>query len=279
MHVSLASDESVLQVALWEEVFRDYNKNDVILTTEKWFGKFGQTLQICNTAQSVFYDNIPSVKNDLVENKIDICLITPSVYFELEPLDLIKVCFTALRGSQGDQYVVLVHQDSPYQTVKDLKNAKISLSSLGEYKMSIQWLCSYLSVPSLNDFFSKTQYELKPYNIVLPVYFKQVDACLVSTFEYELMKELNPQLGNNTRVLKTSPIIISLLLAFSNSYDRQKYDTVLNNFHTLSSDPEMEQLITLHRFERLKRIGLENLEATRKIYEDYLQLTNKTTEN
>jgi phosphonate transport system substrate-binding protein len=64
------------------------------------------------------------------------------------------------------------------------------------------------------DFFGPIRYQDKASLVALPVFFRQVDACLITSNSFKVMGELNPQLHKQLRVLALSPDVIPSFFAF-----------------------------------------------------------------
>jgi phosphonate transport system substrate-binding protein len=98
----------------------------------------------------------------------------------------------------GEQYLTLVHARSAIETSR----------------LAPKWLATRVAAqtPSYAEpFFGRVTKEAKLAQIVLPVYFRKADACIVTRQGFETMCELNPQLRGNLRVLASSPRLLRFL--------------------------------------------------------------------
>ena len=101
------------------------------------------------------------------------------------------------------------------------------------------------------NYFGSLITDTKVSRVVLPVFFGQADACLVSRRGFEAMCELNPQLATDLTAIATSPLMVLCFYAFRKNYNNSNRH-VLANVHTrLLTSPAGRQLATLFQFEGL----------------------------
>ncbi len=97
----------------------------------------------------------------------------------------------------------------PCQSLGDLKNGNLFIHDEKPGNGVPQmWLDTFLVKQGLTRskyFFTNIKEVDKVSQAVLPVFFKQADACLVSRSGFETMVELNPQIGEQLAIQATSP--------------------------------------------------------------------------
>jgi ABC-type phosphate/phosphonate transport system substrate-binding protein len=112
---------------------------------------------------------------------------------------------------------------------------------------------------------------------VIPVFFKQADACLVPRKGFETMIELNPQLGEQLTIVATSPCYILAGVFFRKDFREDIKNLILQTCLKFNTYPSGKQILTLFKAEAFvpfKSSYFDNLLELIKEYE-HLQGTKK----
>lgn len=117
----------------------------------------------------------------------------------------------------GYEYVLLVNGKSNIRTVAELRGRSLALHRHCSTCLAMSWVETLLGTSNLGPaerFFRAVTQNAKLSRTVLPVFFGQSDACLVTQKGFRTMCELNPQLSLTLRPVATSPSYITALFGF-----------------------------------------------------------------
>lgn len=137
----------------------------------------------------------------------------------------------------GQEYLLLVHQASGIRSLADLRGRSLVLYQNKRTCLGRIWLDTLLASAHLGaaaTFLGRVDSSPKLSHVVLPVFFRQTDACLVTRPGYATMCELNPQLAKQLRILAESPKLVTTLLAFdrdSSPETRRKFRVAITELH------------------------------------------------
>jgi len=149
---------------------------------------------------------------------------------------------------EGEEYLLLVHQDSGIKSVSDLRGRKISIYDHPKMNVARVWLDTLLANSKMapaENYFSTITTNPKLNLTVLSVFFKNMDACLVAKRSFATMTELNPQLSVKLQVLAASPKLVSSVLVFRKdtpAQSRRDFESALNS---LKGAPAGQQALAL----------------------------------
>ena len=116
--------------------------------------------------------------------------------------------FLAIRkNSFTERYVILVHRNSGITDVGDLRGRKLLLYNNPRMSLASAWVAALIGFPKTESV-GMTRID-NTSRTVLPVFFRQADACVITSNVFEIACELNPQLQKELRVLATSPEVVS----------------------------------------------------------------------
>jgi phosphonate transport system substrate-binding protein len=93
------------------------------------------------------------------------------------------------------------------------------------------------------------------------VFFRQVDACVVTRRAFNNMSELNPQLSQRLRVLVSSPELVPGGFAFRKGYDDPTRELIIADLERISSSPAGAQFLTLFQSGALSAQPVSCLES------------------
>ena len=97
-------------------------------------------------------------------------------------------------GGGGEEYLILVRTDSGIRSFADLRGRRLARYSAVVMDLASDWLEMLLRASNLGpaESFLKISTDTKGSRIILPVFFRQTDACLVSRRTFDTMVEMNP---------------------------------------------------------------------------------------
>lgn len=274
------SDEpSTIVIGFTASVFFDVNINDgraaIKVLTEKLADKFGFETK----AETIIFTDIALVVKAIKDKKIDLIGMLPSEFFEitehafLEPLAVPKSDERVF-----DQFLLLAHRESEIKELSGLRNKKLVIETKGRGGSSVTWLNTILlnaKLPESKDFFLSITEANTAYQTVLPVFFKQADACVVGQMVYETMVELNPQLGQDLVNLARSPGYCFGLLCCRKGFVEEYEGNVLNSLLELHQDPQGKQLLKIFRIDKFVSFQPYHLESVEMLYDDYQKLLQR----
>ncbi len=179
----------------------------------------------------------------------------------------------------GNEYLLLVHQDSGIQKLADLQHKLVNVYDNREMSLASLWLETVLAEANLGppaDFFSRLSVQNKLSRVVLPVYFRQADACLVTRRAFATMAELNPQLQHKLRSVATSPKFITSMMAFHKDCPlvrRQQFENAVVNLHKTAAG---RQALTLFQSGQLVMSDMSMLRSALDLVKEHERLYSKT---
>lgn len=156
------------------------------------------------------YPNWKETREALIKGEINLIII-PSLQLHNELGSLpCRPFLTPLIGTKNQEsYSILVRKDSGIETTEDLRGRPRLEYIHGPPAIIQTW---YLKTTGQLDrsIEQDTIPVSSPNKAMFPVFFhqkNQPEVCVVPTFSYEVMKELNPAFGKDIRVIATSPRI------------------------------------------------------------------------
>ena len=163
-----------------------------------------------------------------------------------DPDNLILLSYLA----DGIDYVLLVHSNSPFKRVDDLRGAQIATHLNHDMVLLPAWLNTMLSANSLpgasNFFASLTPYE-KLTQVVPPVFFRRMDGACVARRNWETAVELNPQLGRDLRPPAVSPRVIPCGIGLRRGCSTEAVRRFVDSLLRMSKRPEGQQILALYQ--------------------------------
>lgn len=248
-------------------MFRDVNQTDIMAALKVWILTVAKDLEIKVDPDPNIQPSVDAMIRFAETNHVSGFAVLATELLELNShFTFDQIAVGQNRGAFGDQYVLLVRSDSTIQSLKDLKGASLNLYDSPHMSLGEIWLETMLlenKLGAAKDYFLSRTKETKAGQAVLPVFFGKKTACLITRDTFELMEELNPQLGQQLRVLVQSPIFISAGFAFIKQQSAKGYrDEIIDAMGRLDKNEAGKQLLAMTQSNVIKTIPFTELEKT-----------------
>jgi ABC-type phosphate/phosphonate transport system substrate-binding protein len=150
----------------------------------------------------------------------------------------------------GMEYVLLVHNSSPFKKFADLRGAQLISHLHRDMVLMPAWLGNMLSangLPEAERFFASQKQSDKINRVVLPVFFRRADAACLARHDWETAVELNPQLGRDLRTLAISPKLIPIGFFFRKNTNPGSRRALIQSIQSISSLTAGQEIIALYQ--------------------------------
>jgi phosphonate transport system substrate-binding protein len=172
---------------------------------------------------------------------------------------------TTVGNTHEVEYIVLTRRNADTADLTDLQGGSLLFYDNPRTCLAKPWLEAEIGGKPLSAFFRSVDHDTKLTKTVLPVFFGQADACLVTRDGYDTMCELNPQIGSRLRIIAASPGLVTMVFFVREGYDAPFRDDFLRAMASIHENPSGLQILSLLRGDRIDRADLSCLDSARRI--------------
>tara|TARA_B100001063_G_scaffold89470_1_gene83297 strand:+ start:563 stop:1138 length:576 start_codon:yes stop_codon:yes gene_type:complete len=184
-----------------------------------------------------------------------------------------------LKKSKKNAYqkmYLITNIKSNINSISDLKDKKIGIDTLNNFgKVFLEKTYIDSTKKSADNLISKISYN-KSNSLVLQTYFSKYDAAVVTSFEYDIMLELNPAIKKKIKILKSSPEIFPYLLILFNKNNTSEnikiFKEILNKFFASERKHELFDMLKIKDLSIIEKRDLDKLD---EYYKEYLKSKSK----
>jgi ABC-type phosphate/phosphonate transport system substrate-binding protein len=260
-------------------ILGEVNENDAMAVVSVWARQIAQASDIAVDPQPLIFRNIAEIQAALTDKTVDCINLTTAEYFAVQgqiAKDMIVV--SVISDSINEEYVLLVHRESGIESLGDLKGRSLGMLRSARTSLAPVWLDTLLvreGFSPASDLFKEIIPATKIGKAVLPVFFRKMDACVVTRAGFRTMIELNPQTGRQLRVLATSPSLVPVLFCFRSDYSSPLRGKIIDEITNCHLSPACRQIMTLFQTDSLKEIPGNSLASALNLLEQHAQLSGE----
>lgn len=280
METNQAAAPEIFRVGMAKVCFRNVNRNDAIAAYKVFLESAGRRFGNVYTAAAEVYDDTSTFESAIQQQPMNVAVIDSWQYLAMNVHSQMKPYFTVMEnGKVGRKYLALTRRDAGLDTLaslrgKDIVELEFIHAGVGKFWFDTLLLSAQLGASET--FFGKVEVVGKPTAAVLPVFFGKKSACLVDEASFDMMKELNPQVGEKLQVLAQSETLADVLICLGEAHwtsAKYKADTI-TALNVLDQDPSGQQICTLFRIDRMVPFEEPQLDTIRKLRATYAALQN-----
>lgn len=250
-----AGQETPFRFGFAGSMFTDLAEADARAAIRVWSKIIGDERDIPVDPNAAFIHGVDKLVEALQEHSVDAAVMSaPDFALVRQRHPIGRTFFGLTRRGWEVEYLLLVHRESGFHTMADLAGKKINVFSNPRMSLAEAWLDLLLHEQghdAAGRHFASQTSRNKLSAVVLPVFFRNVDACLVTRDGFELMSELNPQVGLSLRTIAVSEVFCPFLIAFRDDYDSPHEEGVYHALEHIHETPAGQQILNVFQFERL----------------------------
>jgi len=262
-------------VGISVQMYHDIDARDAAAAFKIWMAELADKTGF--RCETVMYPDIHSLVEDFQKGRIDMASLSPLAFFKYETVLQSDPAVIGVRhGTASWRYVVLVSADRPYGSINSLKGLRLAITQNDD--LAVLYLNTLLlreGHQEMDRFFSTVLNKPKPSQTINAVYFGAADVCVTTEQAFQIMTEMNPQVGRKLKIVSISPGLLQGVGIYRHSYPkdlRKRIEAVFRNFKTY---PRGKQVLTLFQIDDLEIPSSHDFDETRKLYREYLRLKGK----
>jgi phosphonate transport system substrate-binding protein len=262
-----------LNIGFTSSFFVGVNASDGLAATKVWADAIVKKKSLSLVTSSMVFEDVFELEKAVKEGRVDMVTLLTREYLSLESKIPLEPYFVPEnRGKMKEECLLLVHDRSGIQNLEELVKKNVLISDDSRVSLGKIWLENILTgkgYASLDAFFGKVSFIHKPSQALLPVFFRQADACLINKEGFETMAELNPQLKRDLRVITKSPAGIVSVICIRKGYKPSLRQLLIESLQDLHSEPKGQQILTLFKVDKLVPFETSYLESPRQLIQEH----------
>jgi len=219
--------------------------------------------------ENYFFEDMPSLINALKTGKINAAAIPCVDYIIIsrEKLAVVPILVPTREEDVLETYILLVHRHSELTDLSGLESRNLIIEKGERGRIALLWLDTLLlrrGLPESRNFLRFVRMVDKVSQAVLPVFFRQADACIVTLDSWKTLCELNPQLKKQLHILEQSPGYLGAVFVMKKNLPLQNRERFVKYALAAQAKTELKQILMLFRFNHLakfKQSYLKTIEA------------------
>jgi ABC-type phosphate/phosphonate transport system substrate-binding protein len=229
--------------------------DDALAAVKVWASGIGKGIGAWTTSDASVYHDLRSLAGDLNRNEIDVASVGAHEYVELEGnLNAEPVLVYVQSGKPEVEYVIIVHKESGFNSPADLRGKRLSFTKGGKSSLLPLWLDAVMidnHLPAKESFLQEIKEASKTSQVVLPVFFRQIDAGAILKSAFDTAVTLNPQIGQKVKIIATSPPLVPQITCFRKNLPAETKAQFLKGALSLNDAPYGIQTFNIIKLERL----------------------------
>jgi len=261
---------------LSSDIFYDVSPKDAQVALEVWAKKIASGARRRVEASGRVVSDVDALAAVAERHEVDVVAFPTMEYLRLR--DRLPVV-PALVGSRSDgpqeEHVLLVRRDAGLAQLEALGGKRLLMQSGAVGVMTQAWLDILLAkhgYPEAGRFFGPIKGVPKASQAVLPVFFRQVDAAVVTRTSYATLLEMNPQIGRELVSIAESPKFLLSVMCLHRMADEALRRLVVESALDLQNSVTGRQVLLLFKITRVIPFEPAHLEGVSALFRDHRAL-------
>lgn len=270
--------DTSFRVGFSHTLFTDVNENDARASVKAWGQTIARERHIPTDPEARIFQTTAELQQALRDKLVDAVGISTVEYAVVSrevPLAPLFITYNA--GRCREEYLLLVHRDSKLDHLAELHGKSLTFHANSRSSLAQPWLDTLLlkdgDQPAA-EWLGKISRTPKLAQVILPVFFHQTDACVATRTEFETMRELNPQIGQQLKVLARSPEMVTSLFCFRADYAPAFKEPLFAGLRELHRTPAGLQVLTIFQSEKVEDQPASSMDSALELLAEHARLVH-----
>jgi phosphonate transport system substrate-binding protein len=217
------------------------------------------------------FDSPEACEAEIKKGAINMAILGTWDYTGMDIQPAMEPLFVPLeQGTVFWEHLLLTRRGSGLKNLADLRGKDLTVLERNGGYLSRAWLDGLLLAQHLGTketFFRRLEPVAKPTAAILPVFFGTKPACLADRAAFEIMSELNPQVGSNLVAIAVSEPYLETVICISRSgwASKRTRQDLIQGIAEMNIEPSGRQILELFKLDRLVPFKDEYLNTVRKL--------------
>ena len=229
------------------------------------------------------FDSSDELAEAIEKNQVNAFFGSPVEFLKTESYFLESPIASGIFGNQLKSKILLVvRAESEFKSLSQLKGKKLSIqksiaSDLGG--LYLETLLLENKLPTTENFFLDTESAETSNRALVDLFFKKVDATLLSESHFQIAAELNPQILLQTRILVSSEPYLIFVAALRKGTPLEEIDGIKNSLLSVNKTAKGKRILSLMKIQGFKEISFNELTNVRDLIAKNQRLKLKQNAN
>lgn len=283
LHGAPSGEQPVFRIGFTRSTIGAVNENDAMAAVQIWAENFVREQDIKGDPRPIIYDSSRDLREALENQEVECIDITMDQYQDIEELIAKEYMVGGVTsGSVFVEYVVLARVQNKIDDLSMLSGRHLSVVDSAIHSLSLVWLDALLGQMGRGlseTFFRRITRVGDVSDAVLPVFFGQVDCCVVTRKAFTLLAELNPQIAERLMVVASSPPVVPMIFGFRKDFESPVIEKVMREATNWHLSPAGRQILTMFKTDSLKRLPFDQLDTTLELLHQQRRLRGMAVKN
>jgi len=274
--------EDVIRLGFSSSMFTGINDNDAKAALKVLVETLSREKNLAVEQNPPIFNGTSHIYERLAEASMDGAAVTSDELWVIrhEHPDLDASMIIAQRDP-GEEYLLMVRQDSGIRSVQDLKDKRVVMHFGPRMRVGYFWLELELArqgLPECSQLFRESTRLTKLSKVVLDVFFKKADCCLVSRRSLNAMIEMNPQVGKQLVPLLASERLGTRMFLYRRAVSRafeRFLNVLLDNINATTSG---RQALLIFQVDSIIESPPDELRRSMEVMDECRRLRPEMTE-
>ena len=256
---AIAGEEAapaVLRLGFSASVFVGVNENDAKASMKVWTQAILAEHSVSVSEELQVLDGDKAIARAVRDASVDALTLTALEFGALGGQWMSSNTVVGINGGVAtDEYLLLARADNGAKNLSELRGRTVIFFQNPRTCLAPIWFETILLEAGLGttpQFCGRVIQVSKLSQSVLPVFFHQADACVVTRRGFETMVELNPQVGRQLKTVACSPPMVPVVFGFRAAYLGAAKDQIEAKIRGVNTTPAGRQVLTLFQCESLE---------------------------
>jgi ABC-type phosphate/phosphonate transport system substrate-binding protein len=246
-------------------LFEGKDVRDATAAVEVWAMELVKAEKARIGIKSALYTDLDDMVKAVKQQKIDMAVLSTLDYLAIRESCKIEPALVAAKtGKIGDDCALITHASSGIHSLADLKGKSIAHVNNSRGVIFKRWYNAELAKEAQGKAKSAVpmwKESIKDEQVAFSVFFKQVDAGLISMASFQTLSEMNPQIKRNVTVLRTSPRFVISLMCWASEMTETERQDLKGIALRMNKNPSGAQILKYFQQDKMLEFTSEYLES------------------